>query len=205
MPRTQVDFGASSRPIPGESVCGDRYVVAPFAGGVLIAVIDALGHGKGAAETAALAEKALCESPGENVIALVKHCHDALRGTRGTVMSLARFDTKPRTLTWVGIGNVEGVLVQSGRDEHTAVRARLLNRGGVVGSSLPPLRAEVIDVSGGGLLIFSTDGVEAAFADVMTMDARPVQVIADDLLRRHGKDTDDALVLTARLKAGMGK
>ena len=179
-------------------MCGDRHIVAPYRGGMLIAVVDALGHGDEAAAAAAIAERALCESPEETVIGAVKRCHEALRGSRGVVMSIARFDAGQSVLTWLGIGNVEGVVVQTPAG-HAAVRARLLNRGGVVGSSLPHLRAEVLDMSAGALLVFATDGVESAFADIMGPDPRPVQEIADDLLRRHSKPSDDALVLAARL------
>jgi negative regulator of sigma-B (phosphoserine phosphatase) len=193
-----IEWGVSSRPKPGERVCGDLHVVAPFSGGALIAVVDALGHGDEAAAAAAVADAALRENPDDSVIAVVKRCHAALRGKRGVVMSLARYDMKPATLTWLGIGNVEGVVVQAPPGS-TPVKFRLLNRGGVVGSSLPLLRAEVVDLATGGLLTFATDGVDTAFADVMMPDGRPSTEIANDVLRKHAKESDDALVLTARL------
>jgi negative regulator of sigma-B (phosphoserine phosphatase) len=195
------DWGVASRPKPGEHVCGDLHVVAPFDGGTLIAVVDALGHGDEAAAAAAVADIALREAPDDSVIGIVKRCHLALRKQRGVVMSLARFDAKPATLTWLGIGNVEGVVLQAPPGS-TPVKFRLLNRGGVVGSSLPLLRAEVVDLASGGILTFATDGVDTVFADVMTPDARPAQEIASELLRKHAKPTDDALVLTARLGFG---
>ena len=194
-PTAPVDWGVAARPKPGETLSGDRAMVLPFDGGTVVAVVDGLGHGSPAAADAEAAERILREDPANSVIALAKRCHDALRGARGVVMSLAQIDAGQSTLTWLSIGNVEGVLVQP------AGRARLINRGGVVGSALPPLRAEVIDVAQGGLLVFATDGVAGAFADDVALDSRPPRDIADDLLRRFGRQSDDELVLVARLPA----
>ena len=49
----------------------------------------------------------------------------------------------------------------------------------------------------GDLLVVATDGVRSDFAD----DLRPgaPQVVADQVLARFGKTSDDALVLAARL------
>jgi len=197
MPSAAMEWGAASRPKPGEQASGDRQVVVPYDTGTLIAVLDGLGHGEEAAASAAVAESSLRSAPADSLLSIVKRCHADVRarhGARGLVMSIAQFDAQQGALTWIGIGNVEGVVVQS-----PATRARLLNRGGVLGWSLPPLRAEVIDVSAGGLLVFATDGLDAAFVDSMPMDGRPPQEIADDLLRRHARPHDDALVLAARL------
>ena len=199
MPDSAMDLGVASCPKPGEKVCGDHHMVATFDKGTLIAVVDALGHGDDAFHAAQVAERALREDPSESVIGLVKRCHAVLRGTRGVVMSLARCEAHSGLLTWIGVGNVEGVLVQT-TSGSMPTKANLLHRGGVVGSSLPPLRAEVIDVTNGALLLFATDGVQEAFADNLNPDPRTAQEIADDCLRRYAKDSDDALVLCARLR-----
>ena len=79
-------------------------------------------------------------------------------------------------LTWLGVGNVEGLLVRAdvlARPSRNAV----LQRGGVVGYQLPPLRASVLAVGPGDTLIFATDGVRTRFADGLDLD-RPPQEIA---------------------------
>jgi len=193
-----IEWGVASRPKPGETKSGDRHVVIPFDGGVLVAAIDALGHGEEAAESAAIAENALRDSPSDSVISQVKYSQAALRGKRGVVMSLAKYESHARVLSWLGVGNVEAILFRPAAPA-SASKARLVTRGGVVGSSLPELRAEVIDVSNGGLLLFATDGIESAFGDAAEMDLRPAQVIATDMLKRYAKTNDDALVLAVRL------
>jgi phosphoserine phosphatase RsbX len=92
---------------------GDLHVVAPFPGGALVAVIDGLGHGPEAA-SARTAARVLEVQPGDPVRALVERCHEGLRKTRGAVMSPASFDAQTSSITLVGVGNVEGVLLRSG-------------------------------------------------------------------------------------------
>ena len=48
----------------------------------------------------------------EPIISLIRRCHEALRGTRGVVMSIASLNTHDRTMVWLGVGNVEGVLLR---------------------------------------------------------------------------------------------
>src|SRR3989449_4247945 len=44
-------------------------------------------------------------------------------------------------------------------------RTTLMTRGGIVGSELPRLRAEVISLTPGDTLIFATDGIKDGFSD----------------------------------------
>jgi hypothetical protein len=59
------------------------------------------------------------------------------------------------------------------------------------------VQAAVIPVGAGDTLVFATDGIGTGFlADVSARD--DPQGIADQILARYGKGTDDALVLVAR-------
>jgi hypothetical protein len=111
-------------------------------------------------------------------------------------MSIATFDHREGTMTWLGIGNVEGILMHADRAER-APRASLVTRGGIVGQELPPLRAVTIPVSAGDTLLFASDGIKLGFADALSLDASPQQW-ANQILASHAKGTDDALVLVAR-------
>jgi hypothetical protein len=111
-------------------------------------------------------------------------------------MSIARFDAPRGTMTWLGVGNVEGVLHHADWSERSA-RASLITRGGIVGSEVPAIQAAVIPVSPRDTLVFATDGIGNGFlSDVSVLDEP--QRLADQILARHGKGTDDALVLVAR-------
>ena len=161
-----------------------------------MAVLDGLGHGEAAAAAAKTAIAALRENAQEPLIPLVNRCHHALRRTNGVVMSVASYQSADRTLTWLGVGNVECLLLRADAVAQPA-RVYLLPRGGVVGYQLPPLRTSVLSVAEGDLLVLATDGIRGGFTDGLSLNDPPQQ-IADDILTRYAKDTDDALVLVAR-------
>ena len=191
-----LEWGLATLALPGHVESGDRHVVQPFPNGVLVAAVDGLGHGEEAAAAAKLAVSILERHAQEEVIALLRRCHEALRGTRGVVMSLASFRAPDSMLTWLGVGNVEGLLLREAAD--SALRhAALVLRGGVVGAELPPLRVSVIPVMRGDTLIFATDGIREGFTERLAL-SDPPQELADRILARHAKGTDDALVLVAR-------
>jgi serine/threonine protein phosphatase PrpC len=169
---------------------------------VLVGVVDGLGHGAEAATAARKAVAVLERSAGDSMLQVVHACHHALVGTRGVVMSLALFDSVDHSLTWLGVGNVEGVLLYADRAARPA-RTSLITPGGIVGSELPRLQAQVISVTPGDMLIFTSDGIKSGYADEVPRDAAPQQ-LADQILARYGKGTDDALVLVARYLGGRG-
>ena len=197
-----IDWGVATLTLAGEQESGDLHLVKPVGTGVLVSVVDGLGHGAEAAAAARAAVAALNRHAQESVLPLLQRCHQALAGTRGVVVSLALFDRADGSMTWLGVGNVEGVLLyaDSGRRRR---RERLVTRGGIVGSELPPLRAEVLAVAPGDTLILATDGIRSGFADDLAIDAPPQQ-LADQILARSGKSTDDALVLVARYLGDAG-
>jgi serine phosphatase RsbU (regulator of sigma subunit) len=171
-------------------------VVEPFASGVLVAAIDGLGHGAEAASAAQLTAGILEEDPHESVITLVQRCHQRLHLTRGVVMSLASFNAAAETMTWLGVGNVEGRLVRAD-PEATPSCEFLLLRGGTVGRQLPMLQATLLPVQPGDTLVLATDGVVLPSMEDLDWDGRP-QAIAERILSKYSKQRDDALVLVAR-------
>ena len=197
-----IDWGVATLTLPGERESGDLHLVKPVRAGVLVSVVDGLGHGAEAAAAARAAVAALNRHAQESVLPLLQRCHQALAGTRGVVVSVALFDRADGSMTWLGVGNVEGVLLYADSGRRRG-RERLVTRGGIVGSELPPLRAEVLAVAPGDTLILATDGIRSGFADDLAIDGPPQQ-LADQILARSGKGTDDALVLVARYLGDAG-
>jgi negative regulator of sigma-B (phosphoserine phosphatase) len=191
-----VEWAVAGRTLAGQPESGDLHLVAPFERGALAAVIDGLGHGPKAAIAARAASAALSQRPEAPVTDLIQLCHEELKSTRGAVLSLASFDATRGVVTWVGVGDVEGVLLRAS-EPATGGRESILLRNGVVGYRLPPLREAVWPIAAGDTLIFATDGVGHAFTATIA-GARSPQKIADDIIADHGKSTDDALVLVVR-------
>jgi negative regulator of sigma-B (phosphoserine phosphatase) len=195
-----VEWGVAMRAFSGQADSGDGYLVEAYPDGVLIAAVDGLGHGPRAAVVAEAAIAALKGHAHESVDLLIKRCHQELLGTRGVVMSLAAFSVRDEAMTWVGVGNVTGLLL---RADQKAARPReaLLSRGGVVGYHLPSLYPAVQSVYPGDVLVFATDGLRSGFTESVVLGDSPQQ-IADHLLETYGRGTDDALVLVARYVGG---
>lgn len=193
---TALECGLASRPLPGESVSGDLSLVRSSHRGILAAVVDGLGHGDEAAAAAALAVRTLEHHAGEPLFQLLNRCHRSLSGTRGVVMSLAEFNPEAEEMTWLGVGNVEGVFLR-GKAAGAPPREPLLLRSGVVGENLPPLMASIVPIMRGDTLVFATDGIEHGFLERLS-PAEPPQKMADRILASHARKTDDALVLVAR-------
>lgn len=183
-----------------EQDSGDAHVVADFPGGVLVGVIDGLGHGWEAAQAAREAVSVLEQHAGEPLVELVQLCHEALRKTRGAVMSLASFDAGGSAMTWTGVGNVEALLLRADRTASPA-REAVHQRGGVVGYQLPQLRASSLPVSPGDTLVLASDGIRSSFATDLRLYESP-QHMADSILARHARGSDDALVVVARYLGG---
>jgi len=196
-PRALVEWGIATATAPGEAESGDQSLVAPYAAGVLMAVADGLGHGPDAAEAARRVIAALRAHAGESVIGLLRHAHVAALGTRGCVLSMAVLERADHTMTWIGVGNVAGVLLRAGSDAHPPVEY-LLPRAGVVGFTLPTLRAVMMPLAAGDTLILATDGVRPDFVPARVGPEQP-QRLAELLLARHRQGVDDALVLVARV------
>jgi negative regulator of sigma-B (phosphoserine phosphatase) len=192
-----VEYGVAKSILPGQGESGDRHLVCCRGDGILIAAIDGIGHGEEAANAAEAAIAILKASPDEPVISLLERCHEGLRWTRGVVLSLASIDPKHGMMTWIGVGNVQGVLMRAGAQKGS-VEEVLLLRGGVVGSQLPALQAAVLPIAKGDTLVFVTDGIRSEFAEGLSALESP-QRAADKILKQHGRGNDDALVLVVRV------
>jgi hypothetical protein len=107
-----IEWSAAEEVLPGESKSGDRYVVKNLPEGALLAVVDGIGHGEDSAHFAELAAGVFNGSDARSLISLVRRCHKRLQGTRGAVVSLAWFSPADDTMTWLGVGNVAGVLLR---------------------------------------------------------------------------------------------
>jgi len=190
-----LEWAVAGAPADGETVSGDRHLVDPREKGVLLAVIDALGHGT---EAAAVADRAIAQmrtrsSP--QLDDIVWRCHDAMAGTRGVVIAIAWLDADA-VLTWLVVGNVNAMLLRrryANLDRHAAP----VSHAGVVGMRMPQLGARALSLKSGDLLVMATDGIDPSFSD----DLGPVGDLSRAtrrLVARSRMPADDALVLMAR-------
>ncbi|PYT95884.1 MAG: stage II sporulation protein E (SpoIIE) [Acidobacteria bacterium] len=190
------EYGVARFALPGDGESGDQYLVCCNQTGILVAAVDGIGHGAEAASAAKAAIDILRNGIGEPILSLVAKCHENLRSTRGVVMSVASVEVIHGLMTWLGVGNVQGVLVRA--DRKNGAQETLLLRGGVVGDQLPQLQAAVLPVAKGDLLVFATDGVRTDFTRTLSPLENP-QRAADRILKSFSNGSDDALVLAMRI------
>ena len=190
-----VEWAVAARPLHGD-VSGDGYWIALTADDAWVAVIDGLGHGPEAEEATLTAKRALEQTPRDDLPALVKRCHHALRRTRGVAISLAHLSGTDQTMRWLGVGNVEAILIRASAAAEPA-KEHLLMRPGVVGYELPQLRTATLSIQPGDHLLLATDGISTGF-DVQLVRYENPKQNADRILAQSGKANDDALVLVLR-------
>ena len=194
--RRFVDWGIAARPVAGEAESGDRALVVVTADGALVAAIDGLGHGREAARAAAPAVDTLRAFADEPPAALAERCHRALRHSRGAALSIARFCVRDDTVTWVGVGNVEGRLLHSEGSGTVSVESLIPARG-IAGDDLPQLDDATLPIHRGDVVLLATDGIDASFADSLRPHGT-AEELAARILAEHSKPQDDALVVAAR-------
>lgn len=191
-----LDWGVAYSSKKGEAQSGDAYIIRTVPAGVLVAVVDGLGHGVEAHDAADRVVRLIERSVDVDVPELMRRCYQVLLGTRGVVMSIAEFNIAEDTLTWIGVGNVTGSLLRANGETEPA-REGLLTRGGVVGLQLPSIHPTVKTLARGDVLVLATDGLHPGLADHLSVEA-PLQEIADELLDAHSSGTDDALIFIGR-------
>jgi phosphoserine phosphatase RsbX len=192
------DWGAAAQTHAEEQRSGDRYVIVPRRDGVLVAVVDGLGHGDEAAVAAQRAVEVVEAHAEDDLDALINRCHAALRKTRGAVIALV-IARDGGTITWTGVGNVDAVVVRGAASGRTR-REHALLLGGILGMQIPSVRPGTTTLSPGDEILLATDGIRQAFIDDLVVG--PPQRVADDILQRYATGHDDALVVVGRYRGG---
>jgi phosphoserine phosphatase RsbX len=189
----RVEWSVASRPAAGHTESGDFSCVREAGEAVLLAVGDALGHGTGAAASGRRFLDVLEVDPIPDLPSLFARCDKLFRSDRGAVLTAALLFVKERLIRYLGVGNVQAVIVRA----RTPGRDWFLVRSGVVGSGVGRLEDRTISIEPGDVLVLATDGIHAAYATAIN-PLEPIDRIARAVLDAHGRNDDDSLVLAAR-------
>jgi hypothetical protein len=170
---------------------GDAYYISEHGGETLLAVVDGLGHGRGAHEAARAAVETLEQWRGEPLNEVVLGVHDALRATRGAVMGAVVLDPARETFSYAGVGNVEVRVLGASEP------ARPIPTNGTLGARLSQVRVWPHRWTEGTTLVIASDGISATWdaASYPGITTRSTQLLAGVLLRDFARNSDDATVL----------
>jgi anti-sigma regulatory factor (Ser/Thr protein kinase) len=191
---TARSIGVWSRPRPDEIDNGDAYLVRRRGRQTLCAVVDGLGHGRGAHVAASAALDVLNGWQGEPLDELLQATHAALRSTRGAVLGATVVDRSAETFYYAGVGNIDVRVF--GAPEH----ARPISTNGTLGARFEQARVWSYKWAAGTTIVLATDGLSAKWdlQDYPGLLHRSPQLLAGILMRDYERDTDDATVLVAR-------
>jgi anti-sigma regulatory factor (Ser/Thr protein kinase) len=184
-----------SRPITGETACGDAYFIGHDGGRTLLLLCDGLGHGPLAAAAAQRATSAMRATttlgPPDRALAAV---HAAMSGTRGGAVAVAELDPAAGVVRFCGVGNVAGAVVTDGR------KRSMVSAPGVAGVRARSLRTFDYPLEPASVVVLHSDGLTGRWPADRTdgLFARSPVVVAATLLREAGVRHDDAGIVVAR-------
>ncbi|MFJ8493189.1 ATP-binding protein [Streptomyces sp. NPDC094038] len=187
-----------TRPISGESTCGDAWAVRRVgtagAPALLVLMCDGLGHGPLAARVASTALEAFRGTTSHDPEGVLTAVHRALHGSRGGAVAVARVDGTTGRLTYCGVGNISGFLIGHGS------RRALLSAPGIVGHQMRRLRTFEESLSPEDALVMHSDGLTERWdpAALPGLLRHSPAVMAGQLLREAGVRRDDAGVVVVR-------
>jgi anti-sigma regulatory factor (Ser/Thr protein kinase) len=191
-----LQLGVVCVPREGEQVCGDTWAARREGDRLVVLVCDGLGHGALAAEAAKLARDSFMASVLVEPKPLMQLMHEALKPSRGAAVAVASVDLRTGALTFCGVGNVTGVVVSGDETRH------LVSHNGIVGHRASRIAEFSATCPPGSALVLHSDGVSARWrpAEWNGLWQRDPTLIASALWRDHGRGTDDATVLVARVR-----
>jgi negative regulator of sigma-B (phosphoserine phosphatase) len=178
-------------PKVGESVNGDAVVVRKDGARQLIAVVDALGHGPGAALAAGVAVEELNVVPlDKGVQAVIERVHIKLHGTRGAAAMVCVWDGE--RLEGCSVGNVEM------RSRGTRVPVMLTP--GILGARVRSYRIFDSRLAPSDRLVIFSDGISSHLS-IDDMARLAPSEACRQIMERYRRNHDDATVLVADVEA----
>lgn len=179
-----------SQPRIGETVSGDAVMARRYGNGVLIAVVDALGHGPNAAKVQEAAMAWLGAAPdAASIDPLVHGLHSALSGLRGAAALL--FGIHEKGVEACSVGNVE---VRS-----LTGKLPFVLTPGVFGQRLRSPRTCTTGAPLTDRFVLFSDGISGRF-DLKGNASLPPEELAPLIFTKHRHTHDDSTVVVVDVK-----
>lgn len=187
-----IDYSVATQPHKdGAPDCGDFAIVKTSEKRVFLAAIDVAGHGKGTRSIKMKIIHFLESNYHLTPIDVVQGLHDYIRGSRGCAGAFCELNLEENYVKHLGIGNVQVVLFSQTKQK------RLVNRNGVIGYVLPPLREDVHEFNQNDMLLGYSDGIQEYFKlkSYIDLQGKPSTDYTDAIMKKYAKASDDAMCL----------
>jgi anti-sigma regulatory factor (Ser/Thr protein kinase) len=192
-------IGGISLSKPGEEVCGDAWAVDQSKTQSLILVVDGLGHGIDAAESANEAVKVFQKNRHLTPTNMISTIHDGIKHTRGAAVAVAEVQADLEVIRFAGVGNISGAILSSLGTRH------LVSHNGTVGKEIRKIQEftypwPVRKKDQLPLLIIHSDGLATHwnFNQYPGLSHRHPSLIAGVLYRDFKRGNDDVTVVVAK-------
>ena len=177
-------------------VCGDAWSVRRESKKLKIAMIDGLGHGSSAHTAALLAVETLDQHPKNQPTEELREIHEALKKTRGAVITIAHIDHLNHQMHYSGVGNISMKMVS------TLNAKGCFSYNGIVGHILPAsLNNHTLQINEKmDMLVMHSDGINSRW-DLQKypglLQHHPA-VICATIYKDHDRGNDDSTILVAK-------
>lgn len=199
-PGPAAQLSGLTRPISGETQCGDTWAVRgePVAEGaahLLVMMCDGLGHGPLAARAADEARTAFRSSRAAEPAGILADIHTGLRGTRGAAVAVARVDPQARRVSLCGVGNIAGFVLGA------ESRQTLMSTPGIAGHNMSRPQTFHAPLPPGHAVVLHSDGLNSRWqpSQFPGLTAQVPAVVAAQLLWQAGTRRDDAGVVVVKV------
>ncbi|PCI80784.1 MAG: stage II sporulation protein E (SpoIIE) [SAR86 cluster bacterium] len=195
MTNSKIEYYSVVRPCFGQRVSGDAIFTKETERGLLIVVIDVLGHGEEAHELAAQITDYLETNYVDDIDKLIRLMHIYLKESRGAAAGLCFLNFETRKVSYVGAGNT--VIRKFGSAD-----ASLMSQEGTLGLVVRNPIVSNMSISTEDVLLLYTDGITSHFRkeDYPRLVNDDVRKISNNIVRNFGKEYDDASCIALRYR-----
>ena len=169
--------------------------------GIICALIDGVGQDAAAERAAQLAAAPFEEYTHQSLTELFARADKAGAASGGVAVTAAMFNVGFNTISWFGVGHVQGTLFR--RSPAADPRYHKLELvSGLLGTGQVRLRESCLPIKPGDLLIFATENISQSFVEALPIDGKP-RLVADQLMAKYcTPDTDSAMIVVRYLGSG---
>ncbi len=201
MVEMNVRVGALTRAKKGFTANGDAYLVEEISHGILICVIDGIGHGEHAERAARVCVKTIREyihsREDFTLTGLFYACDTALRDTDGVVMAAVMIKNGDDRVYFAGVGNITTRII--GREKIYPI-----STGGIIGYNMSRVREKRYPYKSGDLILMHSDGIRSGIKEEILTQLynQDEERIAEEIFREYSRETDDATIVVVRERVG---